>query len=177
MKQKSTGLIFVYTGDGKGKTTAAVGAAVRAAGQGMRVLIIQFMKGQPGIGIKKGLARCHLPITLLQFGREGFVHSRACETIDIYLAYQGLKAFQNAMETGTYHMIILDEINVAIDYGLLDLEDVLEIVQNKSSGLHLILTGRNAKEPLCAMADLVTEMREIKHHYQRGVSAQIGIEM
>jgi cob(I)alamin adenosyltransferase len=92
-------------------------------------------------------------------------------------AHQGLKAFQNAMETGTYDMIILDEINVTIDYGLLNLEDVLEIVQNKSPGLHLILTGRNAKEPLFAMADLVTEMRQIKHHYQRGVSAQIGIEM
>lgn len=177
MSHNRTGLIFVYTGDGKGKTTAAVGAAVRAAGQGLRVLIIQFMKGQPGIGIKKALARCNLPISLLQFGRQGFVHSRACEAMDIYLAHQGMTAFQNAVEAGTYDMIILDEINVALDYGLLNLSDVLAIVQNKSPGLHLIFTGRNAKEPLCAMADLVTEMHAIKHHYQCGVPAQIGIEM
>lgn len=177
MKPHRKGLILVYTGDGKGKTTAAMGAAIRAAGQGLRVLMIQFMKGQPGIGIQKGLARCRLPITLRQYGRAGFVHSRACEAIDIHLAHQGLQAFRTAIEAEIYDMIILDEINVAVDFGLLQLEDVLEVLRKKPPKLHLILTGRNAKEPLLDMADLVTDMREIKHHYRKGITAQVGIEM
>ena len=174
--QERIGLILVYTGDGKGKTTAAMGAAIRAAGQGLRVLVIQFMKGQRGIGIQKALSRCRLPITLLRFGRPGFVQSRACEALDIHLAYQGLQAFRAAMETEAYDMIILDEINVALSFGLLDMEDLLAVIRNKPPRLHLILTGRGAKEPLLSMADLVTEMREVKHHYRRGVKAQIGIE-
>ena len=177
MRQTCKGLIIVYTGNGKGKTTAAMGTAMRAAGQGLRVLMIQFMKGQPGIGLKKALAHCQLPITLRQFGREGFVHSRACETIDIHLAHQGLVAFQKALENATYDMIILDEINVAVDFGLLKLDDVLSIARKKPLHMHLIFTGRNAKEPLIDMADLVTEMLEVKHHYRQGIPAQIGIEM
>lgn len=177
MKPKRKGLILVYTGNGKGKTTAAMGAAIRAAGQGLRVLMLQFMKGQPGIGIKKALARCRLPITIRQFGRQGFVHSRACEAVDIYLAHQGLQAFRAALSSGSWDMIILDEINMAVDFGLLQLEDVLDIVRSKPPEVHLILTGRNAKKPLLAIADLVTEMCEVKHHYQKGVTAQIGIEL
>lgn len=177
MKKNRTGLIFVYTGNGKGKTTAAIGAAVRAAGQGLRVLIIQFMKGQPGIGIKKALAQCNLPITILQFGRSGFVRSHAFESIDILRAQQGLQAFQTAVASESYDMIILDEINIAVHFGLLNIEDVLAIIRNKPAGLHLILTGRNAKGALLLMADLITEMQEVKHHYRNGVPAQIGIEM
>ena len=177
MSRTRKGLILVYTGHGKGKTTAAMGAALRAAGQGLQVLMIQFMKGQPGIGLKKALAHCHLPITLRQFGREGFVHSRACEAVDIHLAHQGLLAFRNALEDATYDMIILDEINVAIDFGLLKLEDVISTALKKPPHMHLIFTGRDAKAPLLEMADLITDMREVKHHYRQGIPAQIGIEM
>lgn len=177
MSQARKGLIFVFTGDGKGKTTAAMGAALRAAGQGLQVLMIQFMKGQPGIGLKKALNHCHLPITLRQFGRAGFVHSRVCEPVDINLAHQGLLAFRKAIEDASFDMIILDEVNVAVDFGLLKLEDVMTVARKKPLHMHLIFTGRNAKEPLLEMADLITDMREVKHHYRQGITAQIGIEM
>ena len=105
------------------------------------------------------------------------MRSRALESIDIQLAHQGLQAFQTAVASESYDMIILDEINVALHFGLLNIEDVLAIIRNKPTGLHLILTGRNAKKALLLMADLITEMQEVKHHYQNGVPAQIGIEM
>ena len=177
MTHNRIGLNLVFTGDGKGKTTAAMGAAIRAAGQGLQVLMIQFMKGQPGIGLKKALARCNLPITVRQFGRPGFVHSRACEAIDILLAHQGLQAFKAAVEAGTYDMIILDEVNVVVDFGLLNLDDVLAVARKKPSQMHLIFTGRHAKEPLLDMADLITEMRLLKHYYDQGVVARRGIEL
>jgi len=174
MKRK--GLICVYTGDGKGKTTAALGAAFRAAGQGLKVLILQFMKRQRNIGEIKALECTELPIELKQYGYGLFFKSRACEPIDILRAAQGLAAFQQAMESLTYDLIILDEINIAIDFGLIAFKEVLQIIAHKPNELHLILTGRNAPRELIEMADLVTEMREVKHHYNQGVQAQKGIE-
>jgi len=176
VKKERHGLIMVHTGAGKGKTTAALGLALRAAGQGLNVLILQFMKGQPGIGAIKALAHCSLPITLKQFGRPGFVQSRACEPLDIYLAHKGLQAFQTAMASKFYDLIILDEINMAIDFGLLEIEDVMSIIAEKPAELHLVLTGRNAKKALLEVADLVTEMLQIKHPFVNGISAQKGIE-
>jgi len=174
MKRK--GLICVYTGDGKGKTTAALGAAFRAAGQGLKVLILQFMKRQRNIGEIKALECTELPIELKQYGYRLFFKSRACEPIDILRAAQGLVAFQQAMESLTYDLIILDEINIAIDFGLIAFEEVLRLIAHKPNELHLILTGRNAPQELIEMADLVTEMREVKHHYNQGIQAQKGIE-
>jgi cob(I)alamin adenosyltransferase len=170
------GLVFIHTGSGKGKTTAAFGSAFRALGQGFKVLILQFMKGQKNIGEIKALTHTDLPLEIKQFGRAVFFKSRACEAIDIYLAAQGLAAFCEAMDSGRYDLIILDEIIMAIDFGLLKLEEVKEAIAQKPPGLHLILTGRNAPAELIEMADLVTEMREIKHHYNQGVAAQKGIE-
>jgi len=170
------GLLLVYTGDGKGKTTAALGMALRAAGHGMKVLILQFMKCHEKIGEIKALTRTDLPITLKQYGRRVFFRTRTCEIMDIHKARQGLEAFKMAIKDNSYDMIILDEINMAIHFGLLEIEEVIEAVEQKPPELHLVLTGRNAKEKLIAMADLVSEIRDIKHHYHQGVQAQKGIE-
>ena len=174
--RKVQGLIFIYTGNGKGKTTSALGMAMRAAGQGMRVLILQFMKKQENIGEIKAIMNSDLPITIKQFGRRVFFKTRTCEPMDKHMAHQGLEAFRKAMVSRAYDLIILDEINMAIDFDLLKIEEVVEILEKRPPELHLIFTGRNAKKELLDIADLVTEMREIKHHYNQGVKAQKGIE-
>ncbi len=170
------GLILIHTGNGKGKTTAAFGAAFRAAGHGMNVLILQFMKGRKDLGELKALRSINLPIELKQFGRGVFFKSRACEPIDIYLAYQGLWAFREAIESRVFDLIILDEIITAINFHILNLTAVKNAITLKYPELHLILTGGNAPQALLEMADLVTEMHPIKHHYDRGIQAQKGIE-
>lgn len=170
------GLVLIHTGSGKGKTTAAFGLALRALGQGFKVLILQFMKGRANIGEIKALSHINLPLEIKQFGRAVFFKSRACEPIDIYLATKGLAEFCEAMANGWYDLIILDEIIVAVDFGLLSLEDVQNAIAQKPSELHLILTGRNAPAELIEIADLVTEMQEIKHPYTHGIPAQKGIE-
>ena len=134
------------------------------------------MKRQRNIGEIKALECTELPIELKQYGYRLFFKSRACEPIDILRAAQGLAAFQQAMESLTYDLIILDEIIIAIDFGLIAFEEVLRLIAHKPNELHLILTGRNAPQELIEMADLVTEMREVKHHYNQGIQAQIGIE-
>jgi cob(I)alamin adenosyltransferase len=170
------GLIIINTGNGKGKTTAAIGVAIRAAGHGLKVLILQFMKGQKHIGELKALTKINLPITIKQFGSPIFLHSKTCESIDIYKAHLGLKAFLEAVKSNSFDLIILDEINMAIDFGLLEIDEVIAIIEQKPPELHLILTGRNAKQAMIDIADLVTEMKEIKHPYNNGIMAQKGIE-
>jgi len=173
---KGRGLIIVYTGHGKGKTTAAFGLALRAAGHGMRVLIVQFMKGQKEIGEMKAVIESNLQIDVIQAGRPGFVQSRTCESLDIYMALEGLRAFERAMESDAYRLIVLDEINVAIDFGLLEVEEVLKVINKKPPGVHLVLTGRNATESILEVADVVTGMRNLKHCFADGVAGQKGIE-
>lgn len=173
---KGKGLILVYTGNGKGKSTIAFGQALRAAGQGMRVLILQFMKKRADTGEVKALAKTDLPITVKQFGRRVFFKTRTCEAMDIYMAHQGLEALKEAMASRAYDFIILDEINMALDFELLKIEEVMDVIEKRSPELHLALTGRNAKKEILDRADLVTEMVEIKHHYNQGVRAQKGIE-
>jgi cob(I)alamin adenosyltransferase len=173
---QSNGLIHVITGNGKGKTTSALGEAMFAAAEGMQVLIVQFLKGRPGVGEIKALDAVDLPITLKQFGRGQFIQGRACEPLDIYIAYQGLKYFSDAMESRLFDMIVLDEINVALDLDLLNIEDVLEVIERKPPGLHLILTGRNAPNRFIELADQVIEMKEIKHPHHQGARAQKGVE-
>ena len=170
------GLVFVFTGEGKGKTSAALGMAIRAAGRGMGVLILQFMKGRSDLGELYALDKANLPITFMQFGRPGFVQSRVCEPLDIYIAQQGLKTLREAIGKRSYDMIILDEINTAVDFGLLKIDEVISAVKERLSGLHMVLTGRYACKNLIEIADLVTEMKEVKHHYHQGIKAQEGIE-
>lgn len=176
------GQMYIYTGSGKGKTTAALGHVVKAATRDKKVLFIQFMKGRD-TGELNAISRMGLPIKVQRFGRSVFLRrkgarstSGACEPLDILLAYRGLQAVERAMLRGTFDLIALDEINVAIDFGLLDIERVLEVLQRKPPGLQLILTGRNAPAELIEMADFVTEMREVKHHYRRGDRMRRGIE-
>jgi len=173
---KRTGLICINTGNGKGKTTAAIGTAIRAAGQGFNVLILQFMKGQKDVGELNALSKTDLPITIRQYGRKGFIRNKADRTIDCELARAGLKDFGEAVASGRFDLIILDEINMAIDFDLLLLDDVMAAIEQKTPELHLILTGRNARKELIEIADLVTEMKEIKHPYRKGIMAQKGIE-
>ena len=168
------GLIHVYTGPGKGKTTAAIGLGVRAAGAGFKVIMIQFMKGRRYSeldAIKK------IPnFTVVQYGRDEFVSKETPEQIDIDFAKKGFEYAKKVLKEGKYDMIILDEINVAVDYKLIPLKDVLKLVDEKPEKIELVLTGRYAPPELIKNADLVTEMLEIKHPYQKGVLARKGID-
>jgi cob(I)alamin adenosyltransferase len=168
------GLIHVYTGDGKGKTTAAIGIGVRAVGSGLRVHMIQFMKGRRYSELD---ALERLPgFTVVQFGRDEFVSKKKPEQIDIDLAQKGLAHAQEVLRKNEYDVIILDEINVAVDYHLISLADVLKLMKMKPDSMELILTGRYANPELVRQADLVSEMLEIKHPYQKGVPARKGID-
>jgi cob(I)alamin adenosyltransferase len=175
-RKSVSGLIIIFTGDGKGKTTAAFGLALRAAGQGLNVLIIQFMKGQNNIGEINALMNFRLPIEIKRFGREGFVQSRACESLDIHLAEQGMTFFRQALSGSEHDLIILDEILVAIDFGLLKEKALREVLLGRPPHLHIVLTGRNATPRILDLADLVTDMQDLKHPYNAGVKAQAGIE-
>jgi cob(I)alamin adenosyltransferase len=168
------GIVMLFTGDGKGKTTAAVGAAVRAAGHGGRVLIIQFMKGRL-YGELAALEKIE-NVTIEQHGRDEFVDPDRPDRIDIELAEGGWTAALEAVASDPPSLLVLDEINIAVKYGLIPLEKVLEFVRNRPAGMDLILTGRYAPAELIDIADTVTEMREIKHHYNAGVEMRKGIE-
>jgi cob(I)alamin adenosyltransferase len=175
-KSPAKGLIHVYTGEGKGKTTAALGLALRAAGHGLRVLIIQFMKKQPNTGEIRALGTTDLPIMIKQFGRRGFFKPGTPEPADIRMAHQGLQYFKEAVDSGAYDIIILDEMNMAIYFGLVSQDEVIDLIQSRTSHPHLILTGRKATKKIMDLADLVTEMKEVKHYYHKGVNAQKGLE-
>lgn len=168
------GLIQVYTGDGKGKTTAAIGQAVRAVGQGARVVMIQFMKGRE-YGELKALEKVD-NFEIHQFGRDEFVDKANPEQRDIDYAQKGLEKAREILEHGGCDLLILDEINVAVDFNLLKIEDVLELIVHKPKQVEMILTGRNAPQEFEKVAHLVTEMREIKHPYQQGIEMRKGID-
>jgi cob(I)alamin adenosyltransferase len=168
------GYIHVYTGPGKGKTTAALGLGLRAAGAGLKVHIVQFMKGRRYSeldSIEK------LPnFSVSQHGRDEFVNKEKPEQIDIDLAKEGFAHTKELIKSGKYDMIILDEINVAVDYNLLDINDVVKLVENKPEKLEIVLTGRYAHPEIQKIADYVSEMLEIKHTYQQGIEARKGID-
>jgi cob(I)alamin adenosyltransferase len=169
------GLVQVYTGDGKGKTTAALGAALRACGHGLRVLMIQFMKGSGEYGEVKIAAK--IPgFTLHQSGLPTFVDREAPGEEDRRLAREGWRKAWEALRSGSYDVIILDEINVAADYGLVPLDDVVRFIEEKPREVELILTGRGARPEIIERADLVSEVRMVRHPYERGVAARRGVE-
>jgi cob(I)alamin adenosyltransferase len=172
------GLIIVHTGPGKGKTTAALGTAFRAVGQGLKVLMVQFIKGSWHYGeldAAKMLGEGKFEIQVM--GR-GFVKIGAekPDPEDVRLVEEAWQFAAGKIQGGQYDMVILDEINYAISYKMLDPEGVVEALRRKPEMVHVILTGRNAHPSIVECADLVTEMREVKHPYQKGIVAQRGIE-
>jgi cob(I)alamin adenosyltransferase len=168
------GYIHIYTGDGKGKTTAALGLAIRAAGYGMKTYIGQFMKGQH-YGELTAL-RDHPCITIEQYGDVECVHREEITQKHKDQAKQGLKRAREMMLSNQYNIIILDEINVAVWFDVIATEDVLELLNDRPENVEVILTGRRAPEAFLEMADLVSDITEIKHYYNRGVKARTGIE-
>jgi len=168
------GTVQVFTGNGKGKTTAALGCGLRAAGHGFKILMIQFMKGRRYGELD---AVKNVPgFDILQFGRDSFVKKGNLCTEDIELARRGLDKAHEAISSGAYDMVILDEVNVAVDHGLLPLEEILELIREKPNHVELILTGRYAHKRIRDAAHLVTEMVETKHHFAAGIGAREGIE-
>jgi len=168
------GLIQVYTGDGKGKTTAALGLALRAAGRDMKVLIVQFMK-------KWDYGELHsvklIPnITLETFGTKEFIYKGKAKKVDYEEAEKAFSFGIEGMQSGNYDIVIFDELNMALYYELLDLKEVIEKIKGKPDKVEVVITGRRAPQEIIEIADLVTEMREIKHPYQKGVEARRGIE-
>ena len=171
------GLIVINTGPGKGKTTAALGTALRAVGCGMKVLMLQFLKGSWHYGELDAVEAFGENFVLKQMGR-GFVKVGGAETDpeDVRLVEQAWAEAREAIYSGEWDLVVLDEINYAISYKMLDPAVVAEALKGKPEMVHVILTGRNAHPLLVELADTVTEMREVKHAYQKGILAQRGIE-
>jgi cob(I)alamin adenosyltransferase len=171
------GLIIVNTGPGKGKTTAAMGTALRAVGQGMKVLMLQFLKGSWHYGELDAVKAFGDNFVMKQMGR-GFVKVGGAETDpeDLRMVQEAWNEAREAILSGRWDLVILDEINYAIGYGMLDPAVVAETLKQKPEMVHVILTGRNAHPTIVDLADTVTEMRQMKHAYEKGVEAQRGIE-
>lgn len=168
------GYLQVYTGNGKGKTTAALGLAVRAAGAGLRVYIAQFIK-QGDYSEIKALQRFEDRITIRQYGLGRFIRGKPGKK-DVASAANGLQVARKEMLSGDYDVVILEEANVAVTCGLFSIQALLEVVTGRPESVELVITGRGAAAELIDIADLVTEMKEIKHYYNNGVTARIGIE-
>jgi cob(I)alamin adenosyltransferase len=170
------GKIQVFTGEGKGKTTAAVGLAVRAIGRGFKVFMVQFLKAPGTSGEQITFASLSPMITIKSMGREGFIFQRGCEPVDVEMAKQALQEASTAMLSGKFDVIILDEVNIAEHLGLIDVQDILDLMNAKPDNVELVLTGRYAHPKIIDRADVVLEMKKIKHHFDNGVRARIGIE-
>lgn len=168
------GKIQVITGNGKGKTTSAFGLAARAAGHGFKIIIIQFMKGQTNYGELHSAQK--LGIEVAQFGRPDFVNPKNPDPIDVKMAMDGLERLKQVSSSGDYDLVVADELNVALHFNLVPLAEVLFLFENKNPHTELVITGRYAKNEIIEAADLVTEMREIKHYFNAGQEAREGIE-
>ncbi len=173
-KGLSEGYVHVYTGDGKGKTTAAIGLAIRAAGAGLKVLFAQFIKGAvySEIAAMKMLGE---NITVRQYGRGRFIKGEPCRE-DIDAAERGLAEVKQALADGGYDVVVLDEANIAVQFNLFGIDKLVELIACKPHNVELIVTGRYAHPFLLDCADVVTEMKEVKHYYQKGIMARVGIE-
>lgn len=167
------GYVQVYTGDGKGKTTAALGLALRAVGAGLKVYIAQFVKGMEYSELNTISELQN--ITLKQYGRDCFIY-KSPDDEDIKAAQDGLEEAREMMCSGEYQVVILDEANIATYYNLFSVDDLLDFIRDKPAGVELVITGRRADPKVIEAADLVTEMKQIKHYYQNGVEAREGIE-
>ena len=166
------GLIIVHTGDGKGKTTAAIGLAVRAAGAGLKVLILQFIKGARRSGELNSLDALGIEVRQLGLGfitQENFAEQKKSARAALDIARQEISS-------GAWNLVVLDEVNYAVKFGLLDAQEILELLKIRPLNLHLVFTGRDAPQQLIDAADLVTEMKLVKHPFQQGIAAQSGIE-
>ena len=169
------GLVQVFTGEGKGKTTAALGAVIRALGCGLRVYIVYFMKGDYPYGERNSLSK--LPnVTMASFGSLKFVNPESAKPEEKEQARQALAAAREAMLSGSYDLVVLDEVNLAAAWKLIELDEVVKLITDKPQNVELILTGRQADTKLVQLADLVTEMLKIKHPYNEGMIARKGIE-
>ncbi|NIM99073.1 MAG: cob(I)yrinic acid a,c-diamide adenosyltransferase [candidate division Zixibacteria bacterium] len=177
-KKKTKGLVIVFTGDGKGKTTAALGMGLRAAGHGMKTLIIQFVKSYKRYGELKFVRKYNCGIQIKTMGK-GYVKMKG----DVHPFQEHVKAAKRTLEfareqiqSRKFQLVVLDEINVALDKRLLTTKEVTDLIKQKPPSLHLVLTGRNAPRKLIQLADLVSEVKEIKHPFRKGILAQKGIE-
>jgi cob(I)alamin adenosyltransferase len=173
--REQLGLVHVYTGDGKGKTTAALGLALRAIGNGLEVAMVQFMKCDQYYGeyaISKEIPR----LTLLPMGRDCLVHEDRVTQADMDAAKAAMDKSRELLLSGRYDMVIMDEVNVSTRFGLVQVDDLVKLVKERPPYVELVLTGRYAPPEVVALADLVTEMKCIKHPYTKGVQARLGIE-
>jgi len=167
------GYVHVYTGNGKGKTTAALGLSLRAVCAGKKVYFGQFIKGMKYSELE---SQKFLPnFEIHQFGRNCFIFNKPTEE-DIRLAKEGLETCRKILSGGLYDIVVLDELNIAVYYNLFTIDEAIEVIKNRVSHVEVIVTGRYADEKLIEFADLVTEMKEIKHYYKKGVPARKGIE-
>jgi cob(I)alamin adenosyltransferase len=174
----ANGLVIIFTGDGKGKSSAALGVALRASGHKMYVSIVQFIKGPSAVGETRAVERLAPEIEFVSLGK-GFVH--CCGDTRPFeehkkAAAEALAAARQRIRSGSWDVVVLDEINNAVGLGLVEVGEVLDLIRNKPPKLHLILTGRNARPELIDAADMVTEMRDIKHPFAAGIAAQKGID-
>jgi cob(I)alamin adenosyltransferase len=170
------GHIQVYTGDGKGKTTCALGLALRAVGHGLKVYMVQFMKGRETGEARVAAARLAPDMTLRYFGRPGLVNLRDPAPADLALIREAWDLARQVILAGEHALVILDEINLALTFNLLSQEEVFQVLRQRPGGVEVVLTGRQAPPELVELADLVTEMRPVKHYYEAGVKARRGIE-
>lgn len=174
MSGEREGYVQVYTGDGKGKTTASLGLIIRALGQGLRPAVLQFMKSDPTWGEIVTLTRLGVPV--VQCGLDHWVHVGKVTAEDRAAAAEGLARGRALVESGDYDLVVLDELCTALYFELVDLDEVLALLAARPPAVELVVTGRGAPEALIAAADLVTEMRPLKHYYEAGVKARPGIE-
>ena len=176
MEPVTKGLVSIFTGDGKGKTTAAIGMVIRAAGHGLRVCIVFFMKGKDYVHGEFAILSKLPNVTMASFGQKGWVSKGEVKPEHKEQAGLALASARRAMLSGSYDLVVLDEVNVAIASSLVELDEMLGLINDKPRNVELILTGRNADPRLVQMADLVTEMLMIKHPYTKGIKARQGID-
>lgn len=170
------GYIQVYSGDGKGKTTAALGQAFRSIGRGLKVFIVQFMKAPDSAGEHFSAQAFKEKLTIKPMGRPGFIHPQRLKPEDRMKAQAALEEARAAMLSQEYDVVVLDEVNIAVYFSLLEVQELVKLLDEKPPQVELILTGRNAHPDIIAKADLVSEVKEIKHYYQQGIKAREGIE-
>ncbi len=172
------GIVIVYTGNGKGKTTAALGMALRAVGYNHKICIIQFIKGSWPYGEMKSIKRLEPEVELIITGKGfvGIIDDKSPKEDHIMVAKEALQISKDKIKTENYDIVILDEINYAVNLGLIDIKEVIELIKSKPKKLNLVLTGNHAKQEIIELADLVTEMKEIKHPFKSGIKAKKGID-